>query len=54
MRDRKVSNEGRKQPYTKPAIICERDVDVFAATCDSAHSGNPGCRLSGSCLFAFS
>ncbi len=54
MKDRKVSNEEKKQPYAKPAIICERDVDVFAATCDSAHSGQPGCRLATTCLYAFS
>lgn len=54
MADSKVTRKGKVQSYVKPAIICERDVEVFAATCNSSYSGHVGCRLSGSCLLAFS
>jgi hypothetical protein len=54
MADEMKQHDDDSQSYVKPAIVCERDVDLFAAQCNSLHSGQPGCRLSGECLFAFS
>ncbi len=54
MADESTVRQSDGEEYVKPAIVCERDVDVFAATCNSGYGGQVGCRLEGECLFAFS